>query len=222
MKITDEMLREAAPDACELWLTTLSDDLPEHVFSAHFEKKMEKLLRHPYRHRRMRSLLIAAVAAALLTMTVGATVLPPIRAFRSGVVHVLSQVLPKSTDQIYTTDTDHEGETRRPVLGWLPEGMVETKRDEDANSSLLNYDNSKDKRLIVYVRRIKESSTNTSSFDTEDAQVSEVLINGNLATLAVEKDHVRLIFFIDNYRCSLSGILTADEVVKIAKNIILK
>ena len=147
---------------------------------------------------------------------------PAAKTFRSGVVEIVSQLLPKSTDQTYTADTDHEGEIRRPVLNWLPEGMVETKRDEGTTSSLLNYDNSKGKRLIVYIRRIKEGSLNTSSFDTEDAQVSEIIISGNPAILAVEKDHVRLIFFINNYRCSLSGTLTADEAVKIAENIILK
>lgn len=222
MKITDEMLREAAPKACELWLATFPDDLPEHIFSARFERKMEKLLRYPYRHRRMRRLLIAVVAAALLTMTVGATVLPPVKAFRSGVVNVFSQLLPKSTDQTYTTDYDHEGPTKRPVLGWLPEGMVEGKRTELTNITRINFENTDGDRLSIYTKRITKGETPTSSFDTEDAKVSEITLHGTPATLITEDNEILLVFFIDNYRCSVSGTVTAKEAVKVAENIILK
>lgn len=222
--ITDSELYAAIDGAFDLWQSRYEGDLPAHTFSAGFEEKIAAIpgTVRPTARRPLRTAVAVAAIAATLTMTIGADVVPAAKNFRSGMVEVVSQLLPKSTDQTYTADTDHEGETRRPVLNWLPEGMVETKRDEGTTSSLLNYDNSKGKRLIVYVRRIKEGSLNTSSFDTEDTQVSEIIINGNPATLAVENDHVRLIFFIDNYRCSLSGILTADEAVRIAENIILK
>ncbi len=222
MKITDEMLRQAAPKACDLWLATLPDDLPEHIFSARFEQKMEKLLRHLYRYRRMRSLLIAAVAAALLTMTVGATVLPPIRAFRSGVVDVLSQLLPKSTDQIYTTDADHEGATRRPVLGWLPEGMVETKRSEQPEYTHLNFNMSNENFITVFVQRIFNNSSPSTSIDTEDAHTETIFINGNPALISIKEETTIIEWCIDNYICSVIGTIPTEEVLKVAENIELK
>ncbi len=222
MKITDEMLREAAPGACELWLATFSDDLPEHVFSARFERKMEKLLRHPHRRIGWRGPVAAVAAAALLTMTVGAEVLPPVRAFRSGVVHVLSQVFPKSTDQIYTTDADHESETRRPVLGWLPEGMTQTDRTELTNSTLLTFENTDGDRLSIYTKRITEGSVTTDSIDTEDAEVSEITINGRIALLSIKGETTIIDWFIDNYNCSVVGTLKPNEVLKIAENIELE
>ncbi len=222
MKITDEALFAAARDAREQWLASYPDPAPHHAFSTDFERKIKKLADHPHRRVRLRTLLIAAVIAALTTMTVGAEVLPPVRAFHSGVVHVLSQVLPKSTDQIYTTDADHEGPTRRPVLGWLPEGMVETRKSEQPEYTHLNFENSSNEWVIVSVRRITEDSGNTSSFDTEDAQVNEIKINGITATISVKKETAVLIYFIDNYRCSISGSISANNLIKIAENIILK
>lgn len=222
MKITDEMLQKAAHGACEQWLASYPDPAPDHTFSPGFEQKINRLIHHPHRRKGLRSLLIAAIIAALMTATVGAEVLQPAKTFRIGVVQVLSQVLPKSTDQIYTTDADHEGETKRPVLGWLPEGMVETRRSEQPEYTHLNFENSSNEWVTVFIRRIAKDSGNTSSFDTEDAQVNEIKINGITATISVKKETAVLIYFIDNYRCSISGSISADNLIKIAENIILK
>lgn len=216
----DKLIADHIAEARDLRLHLRPAYAGVHEFSVGFENKMERLTN---KHNRLPlKFLITAATVAALTMTAGAEALPPVKAFRSGVVHVLSQVFPKSTDQIYTTDADHEGETRRPVLGWLPEGMTQTDRTELTNSTLLTFENADGDRLSIYIKRITEGSANTSSFDTEDAAVTEIEINGNLGTLATEKNRARLVFFIDNYRCSLSGTLTADEAAKIAENIILK
>ena len=220
----DKLLYEKIGACRDRWLESQPEQCESHHFSEAFLVKLSEIGKHS-RRSTWRILRIAAVVAALLaalTLTIGAELLPPVRAFRSGVVHVLSQVLPKSTDQIYTTNADHEGETKRPVLGWLPEGMVEVDRNELTTITRINFENKKGKEFILYVRRITEGSGNTSSFDTEDAQVEELVINGNPATLATENDRTRLVFFIDNYRCSLGGTLTVDEAIKIVENIILK
>jgi len=222
MKITDEMLTHAAPHACTLWLETTSAEIPRQAASLRFERKIARLLRHPHRPIGWRGPVAAVAAAALLTMTVGAEVLPPVRAFRSGVVHVLSQVLPKSTDQIYTTDADHEGETKRPVLGWLPENMVEIKRVELTNITRINFENPDGDRLSIHTKRITEGETPSFTFDTEDAETEEIILHGNPASLITEDNSVLIIFFIANYRCSISGTLSVEDTVRIAENIILQ
>lgn len=218
----DKLLYEKIGACRDRWLESQPEQCESHHFSETFLVGLSEIGKHsrsPWRILRI----VAAVAALLaaLTLTIGAELIPPVRAFRSGVVHVLSQVLPKSTDQIYTTDADHEGETKRPVLGWMPEGMVETKRDEQPEYTHMRFEG-ENKTLVLYIRRITNNASVSASFDTEDAQVTEIFINENFGTLAVEQDRIRLIFFVDNYRCSLSGTLTADEAVKIAENIILK
>ena len=223
--ITDSELYAAIDGAFDLWQSRYEGDLPAHTFSAGFEEKIAAIPdRHPAARRRkpVRTAAAAAIIAAALTMTIGADVVPAAKTFRSGMVEVVSQLLPKSTDQTYTVDTDHEGETRRPVLGWLPEGMVEVDRTELTNITLLTFENTNGDRFSIYTKRITEGETPTSSFDTEDAEIEEIFLHENPASLITEDHDILIIFFINNYRCSLSGTLTADEAVKIAENIILK
>ncbi len=71
MNITDEMLQKAAPHACELWLDTLSNEIPRQAASAGFEQKMERLLRRSDRVRiPFRLIPVAAVIIALM-ITIG-------------------------------------------------------------------------------------------------------------------------------------------------------
>lgn len=222
--ITDSELYAAIDGAFDLWQSRYEGDLPAHTFSAGFEEKIAAIpgTVRPTARRPLRTAVAVAAIAATLTMTIGADVVPAAKTFRSGMVEVVSQLLPKSTDQTYTADTDHEGETRRPVLGWLPEGMVEVDRTELTNITLLTFENTNGDRLSIYTKRITEGETPTSSFDTEDAEIEEIFLHENPASLITEDHDILIIFFINNYRCSLSGTLTADEAVKIAENIILK
>lgn len=220
----DKLLYEKIGACRDRWLESQSKQCEPHVFSEAFLAGLSEIGKHSRRSpwRLLRIAAVVAVLLAALTLTIGAELLPPVRAFRSGVVHVLSQVFPKSTDQIYTTDADHEGETKRPVLGWLPEGMVETECNEGTISSLLNYKDNNNRELTIYIKRITKTSANTSSFDIENAQVKEIPLHGSIATLAVKNGMVLIIYFIDNYRCSLSGTLPTEEMVKIAENMILQ
>ena len=70
MKITDEMLIEAAPRACELWLASYPDDIPSRSFSPRFERKMERLLNGRRRRIPFKYALIAAILATL-SLTIG-------------------------------------------------------------------------------------------------------------------------------------------------------
>lgn len=220
----DELLYEKIGACRDRWLESQPEQCAPHDFSEVFKARLSEIgkqsRRGPWRILRIAA--AVAVLLAALTLTIGAELLPSVRAFRSGVVYVLSQVLPKSTDQIYTTDADHEGETKRPVLGWLPEGMVETERFNFPPATHINLKNTDGEVITLFVLRIAVGSAYRSSFDTEDAQVSELEVNGYPALLSAKKNKTLLIWFIENYRCSLSGTLSTDEIVKIAENIILK
>ena len=223
--ITDSELYAAIDGAFDLWQSRYEGDLPAHTFSAGFEEKIAAIPdRHPTARRRkpLRTAVAVAAIAATLTMTIGADVVPAAKTFRSGMVEVVSQLLPKSTDQTYTTDTDHEGETRRPVLNWLPEGMVEVKRTELTNITLLTFENADGDRLSIYTKRITEGETPTTSMDTEDALVETATIHGNQAIVSVKGDTTIIEWCSENYICSVIGTIPTDEAVKIAENIILK
>lgn len=75
MKITDEMLFEAAPQAAKLFLDTLPDqEACRKDFPVEFEENMDALLTRPKRRRPWKALLAAAAIIGALTvgLTVGA------------------------------------------------------------------------------------------------------------------------------------------------------
>lgn len=222
--ITDKDIYAAIDGAFDLWQSDYEGELPAHTFSADFEAKAAAIpeAHKPSMRRPLRTAAAVAVIAATLTMTISADVVPAAKTFRSGMVEIVSQWLPKSTDQIYTADTDHEGETKRPVLGWLPEGMMETDRTVLRNTTRITFENTAGDRLYIYTHRITEGSANTVSIDTEDAQVSELILHNNPATMAVEDGRTLIEFFIDNYNCSVIGTTSTEQVLKVAEHIELK
>lgn len=222
--ITDSELYAAIDSAFDLWQSRYEGDLPAHTFSAGFEEKIAAIpgTVRPTARRPLRTAVAVAAIAATLTMTIGADVVPAAKTFRSGMVEVVSQLLPKSTDQTYTTDTDHEGETRRPVLNWLPEGMVETKRDEQFEYTHLNFNNKDKNRLTIFVQRIFTNSSPSTSIDTEDAHVETISIGENQAVVSIKDDTTIIEWCIDNYICSVIGTIPTEQVLKVAEHIELK
>ncbi|MBR6700938.1 MAG: DUF4367 domain-containing protein [Firmicutes bacterium] len=217
MIFTDEELSQAANTSCQNWSASYPSAIPEHIFSPTFEEKMDKLLRTPYRRPKFKTLLIATAAAAMLILTSTAAVLPPAKDFRTGFIEIIRQIWTKSTDQNYTATEDHEGKTLRPALSYLPEGMIETDRTALTNSTLISFENKDGYWLTISAKRITEGSGNQFSFDSEGADVCDISINGQPATLVIENNRTLLIFFIDNYSCAVSGTISTEEIIKISE-----
>lgn len=62
MKITDSQLYKYVPKAEKLWLSWLPTDeeIPEHIFSKRFERKMKRLIRNQRRTPRIRKIFLTA------------------------------------------------------------------------------------------------------------------------------------------------------------------
>ena len=60
MKITDSQLYKYVPKAEKLWLSWLPTDeeIPEHIFSKRFERKMKRLIRNQRRTPRIRKICV--------------------------------------------------------------------------------------------------------------------------------------------------------------------
>lgn len=73
MKITDSQLYKYVPKAEKLWLSWLPTDeeIPEHIFSKRFERKMKRLIRNQRRTPRIRKIFLTAkrITAAVLVLT---------------------------------------------------------------------------------------------------------------------------------------------------------
>ena len=124
------------------------------------------------------------------------------------------------------SDYDHEGETRRPVFHWIPEGWTECDKSLIRNTTHIEFTHESVEKssLIIRIHRVTPTSGHTTSFNTENAEVSTIEINGNEALLVVGDDYVLLKWFIENYSCSISmsHIVAVEDVIKFAENMELK
>ena len=79
MKISDEMLRQNAAQARELWLDTLpqKNELPDYSVSPAFEENLERLLRKGRRAEKRKSFFrsLGRVAAVLLLVSISLSVM---------------------------------------------------------------------------------------------------------------------------------------------------
>lgn len=225
--ITDKDLHAAIDRAHDLWLSQYDGDLPEHTFSADFEAKAAAIpQKKAHRRHPLRTTIAVAVIVAALTMTIGADMVADPIFFSRGAISGISQVLPKSTDWHYSSDYDHEGETRRPVFHWIPEGWTECDKSLIRNTTHIEFTHESVEKssLIIRIHRVTPTSGHTTSFNTENAEVSTIEINGNEALLVVGDDYVLLKWFIENYSCSISmsHIVAVEDVIKFAENMELK
>ena len=221
--VNDKDLQNAIHNAYDLWLTQYDGDLPEHTFSADFEYKAASIPGQKISRRRpLRTAVMIAALLAMLTMTIGANMVDDPTFFSRGVISGMSQILPKSTDWVLTSSWDHEGETWRPVLKWLPEGLTEIDRNESTDLTRIRYLNDNGQKLTIFTHRNPKGSGPTISFDTEGAEVSTIRINGNQATLVTEGDCTMILYFIKNYDCHIISTLPTEDVIKIARNLRLK
>jgi len=224
--ITDSELYAAIDGAFDLWQSRYEGDLPAHTFSAGFEEKIAAIPdRHPVARRKpVRTAAAAAIIAAALTMTIGADVVPAMTRIIHGPINGNEQILHKSTDWYLSSDYDHEGETRRPVLNWMPEGWVEEKRSVFKNSTHIHFKKEDNLSLTISTHRIRPTTSMNKSTNTENAKVSFIHINGNEARLVVNENAVILDWFVENYLCTVCFIRTTpvEDAIKIAENIILK
>lgn len=103
MKITDSQLYKYVPKAEKLWLSWLPTDeeIPEHIFSKRFERKMKRLIRNQRRTPRIRKIFLTAkrITAAVLVLTMLSF---------SGLI----QLVTEETDYEIILDTDAEKNLR--------------------------------------------------------------------------------------------------------------
>jgi len=179
---------------------------------------MNRLL-HRRSCRGLKILIIIAAVIAALVISASSTDVPPMDHFFRGVIEVFSQVLPKSTDEEYITSYEDNGPIKRPILGWLPDELVEIKRNNFINSTYVYLKTPNNKHLTIMIERLSSNIHRVNIYDTEDSTQSIICVNKKEAVLTVADNSLSLSFFIDNYSCSLYGNLSSDLIIKIAENL---
>jgi len=224
--ISEGMLYENVPKARDLWLSTLPQkaDIPEHIFSKQFEKKMNKLLRRPRRvvylktfKRTVAAVMIIATVMFSAAMTVDA-------AFRGRVIEVVVHVFNELTDYRFVSHEPEKDQYEIPEyteteFGYVPDGFVEKEQDKGENYESVRYESDDGKFFILdrelvmagdsFHMILDTESSEYEKFNMEEKEAYSNTKNGNSVILWTDGDSVY----------HLRGNIALDELKKIASEI---
>jgi hypothetical protein len=158
---------------------------------------------------------IAATAAAFFIVAAASLLtIPEVRAAVIGAIQNRTEQYTEFTGN----PTDADGEFKYHTLGYIPEGFVLTSEiKEDEYYSATYFDDNNKKFRFQYGKIEDEISLNN-----EDAEYSQVFDGGILYHLFIADDDSRFSSIIWDDGINLfiiSGELSIDELLKIAKNI---
>ena len=219
----DGLLDRYAPEAGELWLSALPEQVPEHEFSPKFRRKVEKLLRRQRRSPAVNSALRygrRAAAFALVFLTLSFSCLMTVNAaFRERVIHAVVQVFPDFTEFVYTSDSSTVEEPGNLVFTYLPEGMEEQAREQDELGFYVYMENLEG-AFIELDQSLDENGTEMLlGLDTENAKVTYFEVHG-VEAMGIEKGLDHTIHWTEgSFVYTLSGTIPLEELKLIAEGI---
>ena len=211
MRISDKMLRQNAARARELWLDTLpgKDELPAYSVSPELQEKMDGILARARRAEKRKALLrsFGRVAAVLLlvsalTFTGAVTVSA---SFREKVLLVFSRVFSDRTE--YRFANGEEGAVLPELrLEALPEGFKVLEDEQFMQTwRLIHCENDAGNYLDINADVIPSNGSATYNYDTEDAELTVMDIQGKELTI-ISKNGWRILWWMEG-----STIFTIDS-----------
>ncbi|BBH22454.1 hypothetical protein Back11_37990 [Paenibacillus baekrokdamisoli] len=112
-------------------------------------------------------------------------------------------------------------------INYVPKELKQTditlyfrQTQERAGKAVLLYDNNASQRLMITIRVLDKNETLTSNNTKKSGTVETIKINSNEAYLFIANDNrVSLEYMTVNMYVSISGSLSKEEMIKVAKNI---
>lgn len=219
----DGLLDRYAPEAGELWLSALPEQVPEHEFSPKFRRKVEKLLRRQRRSPAVNAALRygrRAAAFALVFLTLSFSCLMTVdAAFRERVIHAVVQVFPDFTEFVYTSDSSTVEEPGNLVFTYLPEGMEEQAREQDELGFYVYMENLEGEFIELDQSLVENGTEMLLGLDTENAKVTYFEVHG-VEAMGIEKGLDHTIHWTEgSFVYTLSGTIPLEELKLIAEGI---
>lgn len=219
----DGLLDRYAPEAGELWLSALPEQVPEHEFSPKFRRKVEKLLRRQRRSPAVNAALRygrRAAAFALVFLTLSFSCLMTVNAaFRERVIHAVVQVFPDFTEFVYTSDSSTVEEPGNLVFTYLPEGMEEQAREQDELGFYVYMENLEGEFIELDQSLVENGTEMLLGLDTENAKVTYFEVHG-VEAMGIEKGLDHTIHWTEgSFVYTLSGTIPLEELKLIAEGI---
>lgn len=219
----DGLLDRYAPEAGELWLSALPEQAPEHEFSPKFRRKVEKLLRRQRRSAAVNAALRygrRAAAFALVFLTLSFSCLMTVNAaFRERVIQAVVQVFQDFTEFVYTSDSSTVEEPGNLVFTYLPEGMGEQDREQDAIEFYVFYESTDGAFMELSQILVEDGAEVLLGLDTENAKVTYFEVHG-VEAMGIEKGLDHTIHWTEgSFVYTLSGTVPMEELKLVAEGI---
>lgn len=226
MKITDSQLYKYVPKAEKLWLSWLPTDeeIPEHIFSKRFERKMKRLIRNQRRTPRIRKIFLTAkrITAAVLVLTMlSFSGLMTLEAYREKFIEMITEVMDDLTHFKIFSSWNESIRMGEIIFGYLPEGMSEVERmcDEETQGQIIYFEDLDGKQLRIDIQLVTEETDYEIILDTELVDSTKVDIAGNEAKLVVKGERSTLLWKDEPFILMVTGDMNSDELIQVAKGI---
>lgn len=227
MQITDEMLYRHAPEARDLWLSTLPSDadIPEHKFSRRFERKMKRLIREqkrsPQANRMIRGL--RRVAAIILVIGIlSFSGLMTVEAYREKVIEVITQVFHDLTNyRFISEESDSEQHVDLPdiTFQYIPDGMEKVEDTARERYRYILYEAQDGNFFELTQTVIVDNSDYEKILDSEDAITEEFYLGDSEAVLNTKNGTTTIFWTKDHILYSLCGTIDPTELKSVAEKI---
>ena len=227
MQITDEMLYRHAPEARDLWLSTLPSDadIPEHKFSRRFERKMTRLIREqkrsPQANRMIRGL--RRVAAIILVIGIlSFSGLMTVEAYREKVIEVITQVFHDLTNyRFISEESDSEQHVDLPdiTFQYIPDGMEKVEDTARERYRYILYEAQDGNFFELTQTVIVDNSDYEKILDSEDAITEEFYLGDSEAVLNTKNGTTTIFWTKDHILYSLCGTIDPTDLKAVAEKI---
>ena len=202
--------------ACELslndWLETFPDTIPEAECSKKHEKWKKNLfnkMRDDHYHRfTTRTIKVMLVAAILCALLLTAFVIPSSREF------ILDNLDHFSRYKV--TDNNKNYVTGEITVEYIPDGFKLDESIDLGKQTIYKYHNVNGEFFTVF----KNSPEAEVDFDTENYTSEEIIVDGiKYVYCQGDLNMNNLIWTKNDYVYRVSGLLTLEELLKIAKDV---
>ena len=228
MKLTDDQLHRAAALAQERLFSQLpQEEQCQHIFSEQFEQNMQRLIAEwkqgniqPDKvHMGWQYYMRNSIAAVLLCFLLACFTMPEVvQAGCQRIIEAVETVFEEYTEYRYHSNAAGDTEFVPLQFGYLPEGMVETEREEHPTNLFISIDK-EDIYIVIDQTLVTENSGFAYIADTEDAEQKIIRVHDEEVYFIYKENRIQFIWLHGAYHITGQSNLPEDEVVKILENV---
>lgn len=217
----EQFIRAQYPDA---------QTCPPHTFSPAFEADMQQLfaqlqngtlktsaarLGWPYYLRR-------SIAAILLCFLLACATMPEaVLAGYQKLIEVVEHVFEEYTQSYFDSNTNIAMDFKPFELGYLPDGLEISKKEENRNSLNLLYTCEDGRYFKIKQKLITKNNNITYDLDTEGAMVELIVIKNEVAKFVYKSNEIRFVWLQGSYRISGQSNLPKETIIEILDQIVV-